>query len=91
MTLALTKSMLTVDWSTGSVGSAGQWALLVSLTVVTYEWGPHVRLNQKKKKNKGKGLKDYWGGSELVAQQRLGSVLADRLGLRLVGRLGLAA
>ena len=86
----LTKSTLTVDWSTGSVGSAGQWALLVSLTVVTYEWGPHVRLNQKKKNNE-KGLKDYWAGSELVAQQRLGSVLADRLGLRLVGRLGLAA
>ena len=73
------------------MGSAGLRALLVSLTAVTYEWGPHVRLNQKKKKNKEKELKDYGAGSELVAQQRLGSVLADRLDLRLAGRLGLVA
>ena len=53
--------------------------------------GPARQAKPEKKKNNEKGLKDYWAGRELVAQQRLGSVLADRLGLRLAGRLGLAA
>ena len=48
LTLALTKSMLTVDWSTGSVGSASQWVPLVSLTSDTYKRGPCVRLNQSR-------------------------------------------
>ena len=52
LTSALTKSTLTVDWSTGSVGSAGQWAPQVSLSLETYKWDPRVRVNQKKKKKK---------------------------------------
>ena len=83
LTLALTKSMLTVDWSTGSVGSASQWVPLVSLTSDTYKRGPRVRLNQKKEKRK----KGYWAGKDLAAQQ--GSArTGGRLGLRLAGRLG---
>ena len=80
---ALTESTLTVDWSTGSVGSASQWVPLVSLTLDTYKWGLRVRLNQKKEKRK----KGYWAGRDLTAQQ--GSArTGGRLGLRLAGRLG---
>ena len=44
--------MLTVDWSTGLVGSAGQWAPQVSLSLETYKWDPRVK--EKPEKEKGK-------------------------------------
>ena len=50
LTSALTKSTLTVDRSTGLVGSAGQWAPSVSLTSDAYRWDPCVRVKPEKEK-----------------------------------------
>ena len=57
----LTKSTLTVDWSTGSVGpqvSGVRMSVVpqVSLTLETYRWDPHLRVKNRKRK-KGKGLR----------------------------------
>ena len=41
-----------IDWSIGSVGSVSQWVPKVSLILETYNWGPRVRVYQKKKKGK---------------------------------------
>jgi hypothetical protein len=62
----LTKSTLTIDWSTGSVGSASQWAPSVSLSTDTYRWDPRERVKPKKEKGRAAGLlgsKGSWAGS----------------------------
>ena len=81
--IVLTESTLTVDWSTGSVGSASQWVPLVSLSVVTYKRGPRVRFIRKKKKGK-----KLLGRKRTGGPTRLGLRLMGRLGKRLAGRLG---
>jgi len=84
LTSALTKTTLTVEWSTGSVGSACQWVPLVSLTSDAYKWGPRVRF--KKEKGKGKGAAGFKGRTGPVgsAQRCGGSAYEEgQLGLRL--------
>jgi hypothetical protein len=62
--------MLTVDWSTGSVGSASQWVPLVSLASNAYKWGPRVRLKPKGKRKRLQGLT---GRKQADGPSRLGS------------------
>ena len=102
LTSALTKTTLTVEWSTGSVGSACQWVPLVSLTSDAYKWGPRVRF--KKEKGKGKGAAGFKGRTGPVgsAQRCGGSALGGgparetacrpaRCGSEQKGRLGYSA
>ena len=70
LTSALTKSTLTIDRSTGSVGSGSQWSPSVSLTSDAYKWGPRVRL---KPKGKGKRLQGLTGRKQADGPSRLGS------------------
>ena len=75
LTSALTKSTLTVDWSTMSVGSASQWVPLVSLTPDAYRWDPCVRFKKEKEKGK-KGCRvqrKNWAGRLGPSLRRLGS------------------
>ena len=71
----------------------------VSLTLETYKWSPHVRLNQKKKKVRELlGSKHSWAGSvaQLDSAQRVGPAQETahrpaRCGSEQKGRLGYSA
>ena len=99
LTSAVGPSDVNVDRSTGSVGSACQWVPKVSLTLETYKWSPHVRLNQKKKKVRELlGSKHSWAGSVAQLDSAQGGGPAQETAHRLArcgseqkGRLGYSA
>ena len=66
---ALTKSMLTVDQSTGSVGSASQWGPTGQSLSSDLQVGPACQVKPEKKE---KGLGVYWAGSGSGGPTRLG-------------------